>query len=204
VIFGSTKENMIKQDHTSNFLIAVAFLVSCFFIVSCENDINDVKSLGKYKAGVDVGKDVIITFSNNGKISAKLSAPILNQYLQDSGKMVEFPKSIHVDFYKDSFRLDSKLNADYAKYLQTQDKIYLKDNVVVYTLSGDTLWCKEMYWDQALGKFYTDKEVVVKQHNPITKTYGIGFEANQDLTDIKIFKVQPNSFAIINDSSSIH
>ena len=96
-------------------------LVSCFFIVSCENDINDVKSLGKYKAGIDVGKEVIITFSTNGKISAKLSAPVLNQYLQDSGKMVEFPKSIHVDFYKDSFRLDSKLNADYAKYLQTQD-----------------------------------------------------------------------------------
>lgn len=195
---------MINHRHTNIFKLAVALLVSCFFITSCENNMNDVQSLGKYKAGIDVGKDVVITFSTNGKISAKLSAPILNQYLQDSGKMVEFPKSIHVDFYKDSFRLDSKLNADYAKYLQTEDKIYLKDNVVVYTLLGDTLWCKEMYWDQTLGKFYTDKEVVVKQHNPITKTYGIGFEANQDLTDIKIFKVQPNSFAIINDSSGIH
>ena len=96
------------------------------------------------------------------------------------------------------------LNTDPIGVSQDGNKIYLKDNVIVYTLTGDTLWCKEMYWDQTLGKFYTDKEVVVKQHNPITKTYGIGFEANQDLTDIKIFKVQPNSFAIINDSSSIH
>lgn len=195
---------MIKEYHIRKIFLAVTLWVSCFFIVSCENNINDVQSLGKYKAGVDVGKDVVITFSNNGIISAKLYAPVLNQYLVDSGKMVEFPKSIHVDFYKDSFRLDSKLNADYAKYLQTLDKIFLKDNVVVYTLAGDTLWCKEMYWDQTLGKFYTDKEVVVKQHNPLAKTYGIGFEATQDLSDIKIFKIQPNSFAIINDSSGIH
>jgi hypothetical protein len=45
---------------------------------------------------------------------------------------------------------------------------------------------------------------VVKQHSPISKIYGLGMEANQDLTDIKIFKPQSNSFAIINDSSGIN
>jgi hypothetical protein len=68
---------------------------------------------------------------------------------------------------------------------------------------GDTLWCKEMYWEQKLNKFHTDKEVVVKQHNPISKIYGLGFEANQDLTDIKIFKPQSNSFAIIADTVAL-
>ena len=76
--------------------------------------------------------------------------------------------------------------------------------MVIFNVSGDTLWCKEMYWDQATNKFHTEKEVVVKQHNPISKIYGLGLEANQDLTDIKIFKPQPNSFAIINDSSGLN
>jgi len=44
---------------------------------------------------------------------------------------------------------------------------------------------------------------VVKQHNPISKVYGLGFEANQDLTDIKIFKPQSNSFAIISDTTGL-
>ena len=76
--------------------------------------------------------------------------------------------------------------------------------MVVFNLQGDTLWCQEMYWDQETGKFHTDKDVIVRQHNPLVKTYGKGFEANQDLTDIRIFQVQPNSYAIINDSSTIH
>ncbi|MEY4823648.1 MAG: hypothetical protein RLZZ75_561, partial [Bacteroidota bacterium] len=50
----------------------------------------------------------------------------------------------------------------------------------------------------------TDKDVIVKQHNPIAKIYGKGFEANQNLTDIHIFKPQSNSFAIISDSSGIN
>jgi hypothetical protein len=69
---------------------------------------------------------------------------------------------------------------------------------------GDTLWCKEMYWEQSTNKFHTDKEVVIKQHNPISKIYGLGFEANQDLTDITIFKPQANSFAIITDTSAFN
>jgi hypothetical protein len=43
--------------------------------------------------------------------------------------------------------------------------------------------------------------VIVKQHNPIAKIYGKGFEANQDLSDIHIFKPQSNSFAILSDST---
>jgi hypothetical protein len=61
-----------------------------------------------------------------------------------------------------------------------------------------------MYWDQTTGKIYTEQDVVVKQHNPLAKIYGKGLEANQNLTDIRIFKPQSNSYAIIQDSSSLN
>jgi LPS export ABC transporter protein LptC len=128
----------------------------------------------------------------------------MNRYLVDSSKMIEFPQSIHVDFYKDSNQIESQLSAKYAKYKETENIVFLKEDVIIFNTLGDTLWCKEMYWDQATSKFHTDKEVVVKQHNPVSKIYGLGMEANQDLTDIKIFKPQSNSFAIINDSSGIN
>ncbi len=181
--------------------LAVALISSCFFMLACENNVNEVQALSARIGGIDVGKEVSIFMSTDGKMTAKLMAPLMRKYLVDSGKMVEFPSTIKVDFYKDSLHIESKLSADYANYKEAENKVFLKDNVIVYNVLGDTLWCKEMIWDQITNKFTTDKEVIVKQHNPIAKIYGKGFEANQNLTDIHIFKPQSNSFAILSDSS---
>jgi LPS export ABC transporter protein LptC len=192
---------MINTLFNKNTKLAVAFISSCFFMLACENNVNEVQALSSRIGGIDVGKDVSIFISTDGKMTAKLMAPLMNKYLVDSGRMVEFPNTIKVDFYKDSLHIQSKLSADYANYKEQEDKVFLKNNVVVYNVLGDTLWCKEMIWDQLTNKFTTDKEVIVKQHNPIAKIYGKGFEANQDLSDIHIFKPQSNSFAILSDST---
>ena len=183
--------------------IAVACVSSCIFFTACENNVNEVKALGEKLGGIDVGKNVVVYISNDGKITAKLMAPIMNKYLVDSGKMIEFPVALKVDFYKDSLAVESQLSANYAKYIEAENKVFLRDDVVVFNILGDTLWCKEMYWDQNTNTFHTDKDVIVKQHNPIAKIYGKGFEANQNLTDIHILKPQSNSFAIISDSSGL-
>jgi LPS export ABC transporter protein LptC len=192
---------MINTLFNKNTKLAVALISSCFFMLSCENNVNEVQALSTRIGGIDVGKDVSIFISTDGKMKAKLMAPLMRKYLLDSGRMVEFPNTLKVDFYKDSLHIESKLSADYANYKEEENKIFLKDNVIVYNVLGDTLWCKEMIWDQVTNKFTTDKEVIVKQHNPIAKIYGKGFEANQDLSDIQIFKPQSNSFAILSDST---
>jgi len=195
---------MINHFINYKILTAVTLMSSCFFMTSCENNVNEVKALNSKLGGIDIGKDVAIYVSDNGKISAKMMAPIMKKFLVDSGKMVVFPNTIKVDFFKDSNVVDSKLSADYAHYIQEENKIYLRGNVVIFNTKGDTLWCKEMYWDQNTTKFHTDKEVVVKQHSPVSKIYGLGMVASQDLTDITILKPQSNSFAIISDSSGLN
>ena len=192
---------MINTPLYKTFRLAVALVSSCFFMIACENNVNEVQALSSRLGGVDIGKDVTIYISTGGKMSAKLMAPLMKKYLLDSGKMIEFPNTIKVDFYKDSLHIESKLTANYANYKEAENKIYLKDNVIIYNVLGDTLWCKEMIWDQNTSKFITDQDVVVKQHNPIAKIYGKGLEANQNLTDIHIFKPQSNSFAILSDGS---
>jgi LPS export ABC transporter protein LptC len=192
---------MIKSQLFKNTKLAVAIISSCFFMQACENNVNEVQALSAKLGGIDIGKEVSIYMSTDGKMTAKLMAPLMRKYLVDSGKMVEFPNTIKVDFYKDSIHIESKLSANYANYKEAENKVFLKDNVVVFNIMGDTLWCKEMIWDQMTNKFTTDKEVIVKQHNPIAKIYGKGFEANQNLTDIHIFKPQSNSFAILSDSA---
>ena len=200
-MFGLINVNMINTLFNKHIKLAVALLSSCFFMLACENNVNEVQALSARIGGIDVGKEVSIFISNDGKMTAKLMAPLMRKYLLDSGRMVEFPNTIKVDFYKDSLHIESKLSADYANYKEQENKVFLKDNVIVYNVLGDTLWCNEMIWDQVTNKFTTDKDVIVKQHNPIAKIYGKGFEANQDLSDIHIFKPQSNSFAILSDST---
>ena len=174
-------------------------------MVACENNVNEVKALSSKEGGIDIGRDVAIYISNEGKITAKLTAPWMNKYLQDKGRMIEFPKTIKADFYKANNTVESKLSAKYAHYIENESKFFLKNDVVVFNMLGDTLWSEEMYWDQNTGKFTTDKDVILKQHNPIAKIFGRGLEANQNLTDIKIFeKPQSSSYAIISDTSGFN
>ncbi len=58
-------------------------------------------------------------------------------------------------------------------------KIYLK---------GDTLYCKELWWDQKAEKFYTDKPVQIHKSGG-TVLYGTGLEAPQDFSGYTIYQI---------------
>ena len=102
---------------------------------------------------------------------------------------VEFPKSLHVDFYNDSLVIESQLDARYGKYRELDNKVLLRDSVVVKNISkGDTLITPELWWDQKAEKFYTDKPVHILKKGG-TDIHGIGFEAPQDFTSYTIYKI---------------
>ncbi len=133
----------------------------CIFLFGCENDMEEVAALNKKKIQVDEGKNISSYMSQGGKMRAHLTAPLMLNYRTDS-PYVEFPKGLHVDFFKDSLVTESVTTAHYSKYLQNEQKILLKDSVVVYNkLTGDTLWTELLWWDQNKGIFYTDYPVDV-------------------------------------------
>jgi hypothetical protein len=57
---GSINANMTNSIPKKIIKIAVACMSSCFFMASCENDVDAVKALGARVGGIDVGKDVAI------------------------------------------------------------------------------------------------------------------------------------------------
>lgn len=178
-------------------LIAAA-LTGCFFVCACkENDISVIQNLNKKSISVDEGKQIESYLSENGKVKAKLISPLMLRYYKDTPK-VEFPKSLHVDFYNDSTKIDSKLSAKYGRYLENENKVFLRDSVVVFNMKGDTLICKELYWDQAQSVFYTDKNVIL--HQPSQKLYGKGMRADQNFKWFTILHPY-NSYINIPDSS---
>ena len=146
---------------------------------------DDVRDLGKKKITVEEGKNIQGYLSQSAVMKARLTAPLMKRYLTDS-PYVEFPNTLHVDFFDDSLKVESQLDALYGRYKQNENRVYLKDSVVVFNTIGDTLYCMELWWDQQSEKFHTDQPIRI--HRPRGQiVYGrYGLISNQNLTDIQI------------------
>jgi LPS export ABC transporter protein LptC len=163
-------------------IIFAALISGCFFISGCENDLKKVDNLLQKKTGVEEARQIESYLSEAGRVKARLLSPLMRRYMVDSSFM-EFPNSLHVDFYDDSIEIESTLDAKYAKYLESQKKIFLKDSVMVINLqSGDTLKSRELWWDQNKEEFYTDKPAELRQRNGNILYHRNGLRAAQDLS----------------------
>jgi LPS export ABC transporter protein LptC len=152
-------------------------LAVCLFLGGCENNLKDLPSMKKMVIP-EQGWKIESYMSEGAKVKGKLSAPYMLRYQQADTPYVEFPKSLHVDFYNDSLMIESQMDALYGKYFQNQNKVFLRDQVVVKNiLKGDTLHCKELWWDQGTARFYTDKPVQIYTKDKIL--FGTGMEADQ-------------------------
>jgi hypothetical protein len=112
---------------------------------------------------------------------------------QFDSAMIEFPKTLHVIFYDSLTRVESILDAKYGRYLENTNKVFLKDSVRVLNVKGDTLWCNELYWDQALQIFFTDKPVTIRQGNQQKIDGKEGLLADQNFKWFSIKKVGRNN-----------
>ena len=113
------------------------------------------------------------------KVKGKLTAPYMLRIPRADSPYAEFPRSLHVDFYNDTLRVESQLDARYGKYLNNQDKVFLRDSVVVKNiLKGDTVRCRTLWWDQHTERFTTDDPVRI--YTPDKILYGTGMEADQN------------------------
>lgn len=179
-----------------NFLKA-ALIISCFFVSSCENSLEDINKITSKRTGVEVAKDVKILYSIGNETKSRITAPLMLRH-QELVPYIEFTKTIHADFFNDSLRVESRLDAHYAKYMETESKVFLKDSVVVINTKGDTLYCNELYWDRRRTgeEFYTDKPVRIRTKTEILD--GDGLDAPQDFHNWHLI----NGRGIVRVSSS--
>ncbi|WP_431212541.1 LPS export ABC transporter periplasmic protein LptC [Puia sp. P3] len=115
----------------------------------------------------------------DAKVKGKLTAPFMLRYQRTDSPYAEFPRTLHVDFYNAAMQVESQLDALYGKYLQNQEKVFLRDSVVVKNIQkGDTVRCQELWWDQHTERFTTDKPVRIYTKDKIL--FGTGMEADQN------------------------
>lgn len=151
-------------------------------LYSCENDVKQVEDYTKKVIMQEEAIDVESYMSQDGKMKARLKAPLMLRVFADT-VYVEFPNKLHVDFYNDSTKIETRLDCLYGKYYETLNKVYLRDSVVVITTKGDTLKSPDLWWDQNTKLFYTDK--FATYHGIGKNIYGgKGLVATQDLNSV--------------------
>lgn len=186
MIFGSVRENMNRSHGYINRLKQAAFLLGCFFIFACENDPKVIEELSSNKLMVEEAVDIETFLSQGNRMKAKLWAPYMLRYQTDT-VFVEFPRSLHVNFFDSAGKVESHLDAKYGRYLENYNKVFLRDSVVVFNVQGDTLHCHDLIWDQNAQNFTTDNAVRVRKGGHLI--FGIGLTAKQDLSNINIRRV---------------
>ena len=136
--------------------------------------------------------------SQDGHVKARLKAPLMLRVSADT-PYVEFPETLHCDFYDDSTKIETRLDSKYGKYFETLNKVYLRDSVIVINIKGDTLKSPDLWWDQNTRLFYTDNYA---EYHGINKNIqgSKGMVATQDLKSITfnqptgVVKVAENGF----------
>ncbi|MFT3903373.1 MAG: LPS export ABC transporter periplasmic protein LptC [Niabella sp.] len=163
------------------YLLLLGFVA----LTSCENSDQEISALNKKATMRDEASKIEGFLSQGGKMKARLTAPIMIRVTADTS-YTEFPKSLHVDFYNDLKEVESRLDSKYGKYYESLNKVYLRDSVRVITIKGDTLLCRDLWWDQDQRKFYTNKQA--RYWSKTRWNIGEnGLEATQDLSTVTFF-----------------
>lgn len=167
------------DQSTFHVLLGTGLLIILAFFSSCGNSDKELDDYNRKSLAVEEIKNADINYTVGGKTKAKLTSPLMLR-VQESNPYVEFPKTLHVDFFNETGAIDSRMDALYGKYFEQESKVFLKDSVKVINVLGDTLYCNELWWDRNRkgSEFYTDKPVRIRRKLQIID--GIGMDASQD------------------------
>ncbi len=163
-------------------------LLGLWLAAGCENDKNEIaKVTALDKTPLESIRNLETIYSDSGIIKVKVTAPLLYKYTTPK-TITELPKGLHIEFYDDNMNVVSQLTAKYAIHYEMEQKWEARKDVVVINKKNEQLNTERLVWDEKTQRISSDK--FVKITTPEEIIYGDGFEADQNFTSYKIFKVK--------------
>lgn len=128
----------------------------------------------------------------------RLKTPELHIYDRNTKEpFEEFPQGCTIMKMDNAQRVTSGLDCKYAKHFVREKLWEAKINVVATNEKGDTLKTEQLFWDEKKEIIYTDQFVRLSTAGKIIT--GIGFEANQDLSDYDVKNIKGRIYVDIQD-----
>ncbi len=177
---------LMKEYHFLRKYLRVAIImattITFFFTISCSGDKLDVDSKAPKREALPTmtASNVNTIISDSGVARFRIVAPEWIVYDKVQEPYWEFKKGIHFERFDQSQKIDAYMDAKKARYNQAKSLWEFNGDVQIKNLKGEIFTTQQLFWNEAIGKFYSDKEINIKQR---TKTItGIGFESNSSFT----------------------
>jgi LPS export ABC transporter protein LptC len=132
-------------------------------------------------------EDVTITYSDSGRIQARLEAPVMLRYTKKY-QQLEMPQGVHASFFNKKGLKDSELWADYGVRKLDAKMTIVSGNVKVINTKGDTLLSEHLIWDERAGKIFTDQYVEVRTPKEIIMAEG--FESDPNFSNYRFYDIK--------------
>ena len=159
------------------------FLAFGVFFISCGTQEFSKNQLLEYdgKFPDESANDVAITFSDSGRVSFEIFAPMLNKYGGDFPYM-DCPEGIQIVSYDSRGEKEAILTSEYAISEEMTQRMEARTHVVITNVkNGDTLKTEKIIWDKANKRIYSDVEVRQIRSDG-TVNIGDGFDADERFT----------------------
>ena len=169
----------INKIHIIKSLVTT-MVVTLFF--SCQNDFDKVQKVGVLQnqpigeaENIDL-KYTEVQEDTTVKLLANLLSPKMLDYSNRDFDFSEFPEGIELKVY-DENNNKTTITSNYAIVYNETDIIDLRDDVVVATHDGDTLYTEQLYYNEKLEWVFTDESFTFKRKSG--PTHGYGFDSDK-------------------------
>jgi len=176
------------QKIVKNIIPLLGIIFFFFVTISCENDIEKIKSLTiEEDLPIQSGKDIEILYTDSGYLKLKIITPELKKFAKKEDIYYEFPKGIKAIIYTKDLQEKAFIESNYAIYYDKLQLWEARKNVrAIDNLEKKELYTETLYWDQKAKKVYSKSFTKIITPNGIF--YGQnGFEAEENLSKYRLF-----------------
>ncbi|MCX6287932.1 MAG: LPS export ABC transporter periplasmic protein LptC [Bacteroidetes bacterium] len=124
--------------------------------------------------------NVEVLFSDSGRVQARLTAPLLNQYVGKNPRM-DFPKGFKIIMYDSIMRVKSTITAMYGIRFDYKGYMEGRGNVIVRNeMKNEQLNTEHLIWDERNHRIYNNDPI--KVITPGKVLYGNDLESDETFT----------------------
>jgi LPS export ABC transporter protein LptC len=166
---------------TGFFLPAILIAI---LLTACENDLKKVQQISAKELNnpTDSSIAVDVTYSDSGRVKARLITPLLLDFKTLSRPYREMPKGVKIVFYDKDLKPMTTVVSDYAITSNNDNIITLRKNVVVNNVAGDNLKSNELIWDKLKKTMFSNQPVVLSKADGTVLHY-TNFTSNENFSD---------------------
>ena len=131
-------------------------------------------------------KLLILKYTDSGKVIANLISPKMFDFSNREFSFSEFPKGIHLTLF-DNNENKTVITADYGVVYNVTNLIDLQGNVVIARHTNDTIFAKQLYYNQRREWLFTNLPISFRLDGDMG--YGKGFDADVNFNNFDIIEM---------------